>query len=492
MPGVELMANAGTALARQIEVRYGTQGAVVIVCGKGNNGGDGFVIARQLGRRARVLLLASRDAIVGDARFHLDTLAEEGGVVVEVPDEAAWARESHRLQGAAVVVDAVLGTGLRRAPVGLPAAAIRAISTCGAIVVAVDIPSGVPSDGETPEWGTVKADLTVSFASPKRGHVLPPSCDRCGVLEVVDIGIPESFTERAGLGLVEAADVLAVFPSRDPEGHKGRFGHVLVIAGSVGKTGAAILAGTAALRSGAGLVTVATPEAALPLVAAGCPELMTEPLQCDGHGDLGDAAVARCLELAGTRDAIVLGPGLGTRGSTPRFARAIAAECSRPLLVDADGLNALAGRRGIAAVVGREAKTVLTPHPGEAGRLLGVRTSGIQEKRLDSALELARTYNATVVLKGYRSVIARPDGFAAVNPTGNPGMASAGTGDVLSGVVGALLARVDPWSASVAGTYLHGCAGDLGAAEWGQEGLMASDVCRAIPAALRELRRGSA
>jgi NAD(P)H-hydrate epimerase len=311
-----------------------------------------------------------------------------------------------------------------------------------------------------------------------------------GELLVADIGIPDAVLRdtQPRLHLLEARDAAAAFPPRRPASHKGDFGHVLVIAGSLGKTGAAVLAGTGALRAGAGLVTVATPAAVLPLVAAARPELMTEPLPAPAE-TLGPEAVPRALELAEGRDAVVLGPGLGQSREVREFVAEFVARCGKPLVLDADALNALAA--AALASLPRAPATLLTPHPGEMARLLGTTTREVQSDRAASAWRLAAATGAVVVLKGQRSIVAEPSGRAAVNPTGNPGMASGGTGDVLSGIAGALLARHrDAWLAACAAAYVHGRAGDLAARERGQEALVAGDLLEALGAAILSAQRG--
>jgi NAD(P)H-hydrate epimerase len=492
LPGCVLMENAGAAVARLVRERF-PEGPAVVVAGKGNNGGDGFVVARRLGPRAVVLLVARRSALSGDAALHLGALERSGGRVLEVVEDGEWDGAEESMRRAGVVVDALLGTGLRRRPEGAAArgiAALAAVARAGVPVVAVDLPSGIVSDGGLLDWEAVPASVTVTFGAPKRGHVLPPGCDRVGELVVADIGIPEAFLAGASMTLTEAGDVLEAFPPRSADAHKGTAGRLLIVAGSIGKTGAAILAGTAALRCGSGLVTVATPAPAQGLVAQGRPELMTEPLPVEPDGSLGGAALRRCLALAEERDAVVVGPGLGLAGETPGFVAALAAACPRPLLVDADGLTSL--KEHVAATAERSRPTLLTPHPGEAGRMLGLSARDVQSRRVETASRLARERNAVVVLKARRTLVARPDGRIAVNPTGNPGLATGGSGDVLSGILGALLARgLDPWLAGSAGVYLHGAVGDRVAALRGQEGILAEDLCDALPEALAALR-GSA
>ena len=308
-------------------------------------------------------------------------------------------------------------------------------------VVAVDLPSGLPSDAGTCDWPSARATLTVTFAAPKRCLVLPPACDEAGELLIEDIGIPASVLAASApsLFLLEASEAAAAFPSRRAGSHKGDYGHVLIVAGSFGKAGAAVLAAGGALRSGAGLVTIATPEPCVPLVAPARPEAMTEPLPATKGGALSDTGLERLLALAGERDAVVIGPGLGQDAKTRTLVQAFVRACPVPLVLDADALNALAaapGRPGALGALRREAATILTPHPGEMSRLVGRSTREVQAARPELAGVLARETGAIVVLKGERTLVAEPGGRAAVCAAGNPGMATGGTGDVLAGVVG--------------------------------------------------------
>jgi NAD(P)H-hydrate epimerase len=359
--------------------------------------------------------------------------------------------------------------------------------------VAVDLPSGVPSDSGQVPWLAVRADLTVTFGAAKLGQVLPPASDLVGDLLVADIGIPGRVLEAVGsrVGLIEARDAALAFAPRPPGAHKGTFGHVLVVAGSVGKTGAAALAATAALRGGAGLVTLATSERALSLLGGLRSEVMAEPLASTPAGSIDRGALERALSLAEDRDAVVLGPGLSQDEATRGFVQAFVSHCTKPLVVDADGLNALSAMEGDAARAALRAlpgrPVVLTPHPGEMARLCGSTPPAVQSRRLEVARELAQATDARVVLKGQRTLVAEPGGQVAVNPTGNPGMATGGTGDVLAGLLGALVARLPPWLACTAGVFVHGRAGDLAASRLGEAALLAGDVGDALPEAIMSL-----
>jgi ADP-dependent NAD(P)H-hydrate dehydratase / NAD(P)H-hydrate epimerase len=503
LPAVVLMENAGSAVTEAIRKRYPTARRPAILCGRGSNGGDGFVVARKLrDLHPEVYLMGIRDDVRDDARLHLEVFEKCGGKVFEVADAQAWERARERLRRADLVVDALLGTGLKAEPSGLVADAIKEITRLrelGVPAVALDLPSGVPSDTGDLPWPVVPASLTVALGAAKYGHVLPPSCDWVGDLVIADIGIPRESLDKQepSLFLLEAADVLRAYDERAPGSHKGTYGHLLVVAGSLGKTGAAVLAATAALRGGVGLVTVATPAPALGMVAAGRPELMTEPIPVNAAGNVAREGCDRVLSIAATKDAVVIGPGLGQDAGIREFVREFVRRCPVPLLVDADGLNALAppagGRiRGALDALELGRPTVLTPHPGEMARLAGLRPDEVQKRRLETARSLARETGALVVLKGHRTLIVDPKGRAAVNPTGNPGMATGGTGDVLAGLAGALLARHEPWEAASAAVYLHGQAGDVAAARRGQPSLLAGDVLDAIPDALRALSQPEA
>jgi ADP-dependent NAD(P)H-hydrate dehydratase / NAD(P)H-hydrate epimerase len=495
VPGAILMERAGTAVVAEIRRRFPEKKGIAILCGRGNNGGDGFVIARHLKTlEPTVLLVGERAAVAGDARTQLEAYEQAGGTVDEVLDDAGWARARERVLAAELLVDALLGTGLKEAPTGLVGRVIADVAAAapGMPIVAVDIPSGLSSDrGEIP-GAHLTAALTVTFAAPKHGHAFPPACDHVGELVVADIGIPVNQAANvAGLFLIERADAVRAYPPRRPGAHKGDFGHLLVLAGCLGKSGAAVLAGSAALRAGAGLVTVATAHEALPLVAGHRPELMTVSLPATLEGAVSRSALERALELAGDRDAVALGPGLGQAPETRAFICDFVRRCPKPVVVDADGLNALAAA-GIEQVKQRSQVTVLTPHPGEMARLLGLATREVQADRVAAVRMLAQRTGAVVLLKGQRTLVADPAGRVAVNPTGNPGLAKAGSGDVLTGIAGALAARgLDAWQATIAAVYLHGLAGDFARDRLGEESLLAGDVIETLPRAILALKEAS-
>ncbi len=494
--GATLMENAGRGAAREILTflarrKRPVRGlSVVVVAGKGNNGGDGVVVARILqarGARVRVFLVAARAAMAGAAARALARLERARIRPVELVEESDLGQLEQALRRARLVIDALLGTGASGPPAGLVARAIACINASGLPTVALDLPSGLGADaGEVP-GPVVHASMTTTFAGLKRGLILSAAPDVTGEVRVVPIGIPEAEVRRdARVFLVEPDDVRRQFPPRARDAHKGTYGHLLIIAGSAGKTGAAALAGRAAMRTGAGLVTIATPRSQQPIVAALLTEPMTEALPETRAQTLALDARDRLLELAEARDALVLGPGLGLDPETQALVRDLARLIPKPMVIDADALTALAGHLdGLAAA---PAPRCLTPHPGEMARLLGVPAGAVQADRIETARRFAVEHATALVLKGHVSVVSGPDGIALLNPTGNPGMASGGTGDVLTGMIGALLGRgMDTVPALMSAAYLHGLAGDLAAAVTGEEGLIAGDVVEAIPGAIRRV-----
>ena len=496
IPGATLMENAGRGAAACIQAALPDLGLprrgvrVAVVCGKGGNGGDGFVVARWLqraGHRVEVFLLAAPDELRGDPALKLREMERRGLRARVVEDPAVLARALPAVQ---LVVDAMLGTGARGEPSALIAAAIEHVNASGRPVVALDVPSGLSADGAPPEGPVVRATLTPTFAGLKRGLVGGAGVTLAGRVVVVDIGVPQAAIER-GIATfeLEREDVARHFPPRPRHNHKGSYGHLLVVAGSVGKTGAAALAARAAMRAGAGLVTVATAASAQPVVAALLLEAMTEPVAETAARTIALKARDALYELAARRDAVALGPGLGLDEDTQALARALIFDFEQPMVVDADALTALAGH--LDRLRGARAARCLTPHPGEMARMLGVSIADVQRDRIATARQFATAFETPVVLKGATSVIGLPDGTVLLNPTGNPGMASGGTGDVLSGVLGAFLARgLEPAAALTAGVYLHGLAGDVAAERLGQESLVAGDVIEALPEAFRRVGAG--
>ena len=491
--GLTLMENAGRAVAdaagRMAE--RSPDRPIVIVCCRGSNGGDGFVAARhlrQLGRHVEVFLAAKADDVSGDARTNLNRLIEQGLTVTEVADPEPVVQACC---GAALVVDALLGTGLSGKVRGLPGQLVETINRLRPRVLAVDIPSGLHADSGEPLGLAVRAEETVTMGLPKIGLFLYPGMDYAGRVTVADIGFPSDLVNESPsvADLVEPEWVRMLLPRRRPSAHKGHFGRVLVIAGSAGMTGAACLCANAALRVGAGLVTVGCPASVNDILETKLTEAMTFPLPETYSRALDTRALALILELSAEADVLAIGPGISREPESAVLVRRLVARVDKPMVIDADGLNALAD----AAVIleGEHAAAVLTPHPGEMGRLMEVSTEKVQARRPHLAEAAAERFNSVVVLKGACSLIAEPDRLLTVNPTGNPGMASGGTGDVLTGMIAGLIAQgLLPFEAAAAGTYLHGLAGDLAAERMGEASLLAGDVLHSVPAAIRRVSEG--
>jgi NAD(P)H-hydrate epimerase len=464
---------------------------VGVLCGRGNNGGDGFVVARVLHDRGAdvfVCLLGSAAEVGGDARVNLGILERLGIAVREITDEPGWTAQAPLLRTSDAIVDALFGTGLTSALAGLAAVIVADVNAMSVPVVSVDLPSGLSADTHRLIGPCVDATLTVTFAAPKLPLVLLPAAQHAGEVVVADIGIPHEVIDALDEPRVEVSareELASLVQPRAAAAHKGDFGHVLVVAGSRGKTGAAHLAAAGALRSGAGLVTVATPRSCQPVVASLGAEYMTEDLDETPEGSIAAAAAVRVLDLPA--DVVAIGPGLGTVAETRAFVRGLLSREKRPLVVDADALNAFAG--DAAALAGRDGLDVIvTPHPGEMARLVGKQTEEIQADRIGAACSLATVHHLFVVLKGHQTVVATPDGTAFVNPTGNPGMATGGAGDVLTGMIAAWLGQLhDAEAACRLAVFLHGAAGDLAAAERGQQALTAADIVSRLSDAVLEL-----
>jgi hydroxyethylthiazole kinase-like uncharacterized protein yjeF len=476
IPSLILMENAGMRVTEVIEDRFENLQdlTIAILCGKGNNGGDGLVIARQLIQKGCipfVFLFASEEELKGDAKMNLSMLKALGFPPTIVATEQDWNEEKLEVLDADIIVDALLGTGARRPLEGLYAAVVETLEEdfTRAEIVAVD----VPSPG-------VHADITVTFTALKPNLVFYPDSEDAGDVILSDIGNPPELlaNETYKLELIDPYEI----PPRDADGNKGKYGRVLIIGGSRGKTGAAAMAGQAALRAGAGLVTVATPQSVMPIVAVSMPELMTEPLQETGQGTIANHSVA---DLTKNKNIVAIGPGLGATIETAAFVRRVGSECRAQLVIDADGLNALAGFEGDLG------GAVLTPHPGEMARLIDKNIDHVLADRVGVATDFAKRRNAYVVLKGYRTIVATPDGSVYVNPTGNPGMATGGTGDILTGMISGILAQEHLGSfieKLCLAVYLHGLAGDLAAEELGEEAMTATDLLRFLPEAWNTLR----
>jgi NAD(P)H-hydrate epimerase len=499
---LQLMENAGGSVAEFIQQMYpdAARRPILVLCGKGNNGGDGFVIARHLkrmGAKPDVILCASPEDVRGDAAENLKRWQTFPGELRVIASEIDWEKAALSFSAGQIIVDALLGTGTRGAVSGLLQRVIHDVNSRRgprSVVVAVDIPSGLIADTGEHHGDTITADYTVTFTAPKVGMLLrdAPAC--VGNLIVRDIGSPPELVEEIGKGdlrWLDARECAAFAAPRQAAGNKGDYGHALIVAGSVGKTGAAVLSSWAALRVGAGLVTVATPEPALLVIAAHTPEIMTEPLAPTAAGTISMRSFENGYfeSLLERKRALAIGPGLTTNKETQEFIRAVARLRSGPRIVlDADGLNAFAGRAG---ELKQSRPLAITPHPGEMARLVGESVPEVQANRIAIARKAAAAWNVFVILKGQQTIVAAPDGRIAINSTGNPGMATGGTGDVLTGMLAGLTAQyatLDWFQVLCFGVYLHGLAGDVAFAEHAEAPLMASDLIRAIPRALAQFR----
>jgi len=485
-----LMENAAGGIVSALGKAYPGWRRVVVACGPGNNGGDGLAAARMLaGRGLSVSVFTLRDpaSYRQEAAENARAARQTGLELVSLSGRQREADFRRAMTDADGVVDALFGTGLSRPLSGGASRAVAAINRSERAVVAADVPSGLSSDSGEVFGPCVQADLTVAFAAAKRCHVFYPAREKCGKLVVAGIGIPRKFllARTRRLSLVEERDVVKLLPERSPDSHKGDFGRLAVLAGSRGKTGAAILAARGALKAGAGLVTVFLPRSLEESVVAALPEAMTRGLP-EENGAVAAEGAEEALEALRSFDAAVVGPGLGAAPATVSFLRGIV-KARIPLVCDADFLNAFAGRPG--AFARRVSATVLTPHPGEAARLLGVSSSRVQGNRLSAATRLARRSGAVVLLKGAASLTATPDGETRVNPTGTPLLSTAGAGDVLAGVIGAFLAGgLKAPEATYAAAFLHGAAGERIGDTLGDAGLLAGELADALPLARRALR----
>jgi NAD(P)H-hydrate epimerase len=495
IPSIVLMENAGRQVVSATLEAFGPlDGArVAVLAGRGNNGGDGFVVARVLigrGIDAAVYLVGPMAEVRGDARLNLEVLGRLGVPVTEVATSAKWERHRADVLASDLIIDAIFGTGLNAALTGVPREVVEDVNDSDVPVVSIDLPSGLSGDSHLPPGPHIQAALTVTLGAPKPPLVLMPARPSAGDLVVADIGIPQDVIVSLGppwIDFVEPDDVRDMVPERGPETHKGEVGHVLIVAGSRGKTGAAHLAALGALRSGAGLVTVATPASCVPVVAALGAEYMTVPLDEDDAGAIAPGALETILACAS--DVIAIGPGLGTGSGTSAVVRGLLAATDRPLVIDADAISVLAGMVGPLSV--RSKAVVMTPHPGELARFASVSTSEVQANRIGVATSVAARARASVILKGHQTLIVSPEGRVGINPTGNPGMATGGSGDVLTGMVAAWLGQVaDVNDACRLAVYLHGAAGDLAAAAQGEAALIAGDIAVHIGAALRALASG--
>ena len=493
LPSVVLMENAGRQAVAAMEAAFEdlASSKVGVLCGRGNNGGDGFVVARTLAQRgieALVFLLGSVADVRGDARTNLEILGRVGLTVVEITNAQEWELHFSEISECDLIVDAIVGTGFHGPLTGLLETVVADVNGLGVPVVAIDLPTGVSADTHELEGEAIEASMTVTLAAPKVPLILPPADVYGGDLVIADIGIPAAVIDELDgpwLELLTRERMRELVPARAADSHKGDFGRVLVIAGSFGRTGAAHLAALGALRSGAGLVTIATPRSCVAAIASMMPEYMTEPLDETSVGSIDFSAADRVLDLKA--DIICIGPGLGQDASTAAFVHAIVERAGVPIVVDADGLNAFSGDPG--RLMGRDGvDVIITPHPGEMARLLNVSIEQVQSDRLEHAREFASSHRCHVILKGHRTIIAGPEGRSFVNLTGNAGMATGGTGDLLTGMIGAWFAQLlDAEAACKLAVYLHGTAGDLAEADEGEIALLPTDIADRLGDAVLEL-----
>ena len=493
IPSLVLMENAGRQVVAAMEAAYEARldGRVAILCGRGNNGGDGFVVARTLLQRGidtAVFVIGAVADVRGDARTNLEILGRLGVTVVEINDEQAWELHFSEISQCTLLVDAMFGTGLSSPLGGMLETVVADVNASGIPIVSIDLPSGLSADTPQLVGDCIDAAMTVTLASPKLPLVLPPGESHAGDVVIADIGIPHEVLnglDGRRIELLTPEQLRELVEPRTAESHKGDFGRVTIVAGSRGKTGAAHLAAMGALRSGAGLVTVATPGSCLPIVASMGAEFMTEPLPESKEGSVTKAAIERILEMR--HDVIACGPGLGRAPAVGEFVRALIQRSDVPLVLDADALTVLADDP--AALMGREDRDVIiTPHPGEMARLIGGTVEDVQNNRIEVAADFATTHHLYVVLKGHRTIVATPDGSVYINPTGNAGMATGGTGDLLTGMITAWLAQLlDAEAACRLAVFLHGAAGDLAEADEGQVSMTATDVLGYLGDALNKL-----
>ena len=492
VPSLTLMENAGAAVAEFVLSQHPAVDRIVVFCGKGNNGGDGFVAARRLheqGKKVQVILLADPKDLRGDAAIMFEKLP---GAPIAVRSSEELNRDPVRQAlHADLYLDAVLGTGFKPPVSGLYGDAIAIMNTTQTPIIAVDIPSGADANAMHPQTGTIaRATAIVTFTAPRPAHAF--SSLTTGPTVVADIGSPEeAIVSALQLNVITPRDLVQTVAPRPAESNKGSYGHVLLVGGSLGKAGAAAMAGMAALRAGAGLSTVATPKSVLGTVAGFHPELMTEPMSETKAGTISTKAKNRIEELAKGKNILAIGPGISSHPQTANLVRALVSELQMPMVVDADGLNAF--EKHTDELNGKGRTIVITPHPGEMARLAGCTVADVQKNRLGIARKFASEHELIVVLKGHRTLVVRPDGEAWVNTTGNPGMATGGTGDILTGMVAGMIAQ-NPKQAFLgvlAAVHLHGLAGDVMRDCVGEHSLVATDLLRGLPQAFQRAREAS-
>lgn len=493
VPGILLMENASMAVVQEaIAMMGGSSGkAVTVVAGRGNNGGDGFAAARLLhsrGAHVRVYLTGSMDGISGDALVNMSILNRIGLPIVELYDEKDVDLMVHEMKESQLIIDGIFGTGLNKEVSGIAASVIDRMNASGKAILSIDIPSGIDGKSGSIMGACVKANRTVTFCMPKIGLMLNPGCEYAGRLVVADIGIPACAIDKQNIRteLIDEEMVSALLPLRKADSNKGDYGRALIISGSTGMTGSGCLAAMAALRCGAGLVYVAVPGSIASIYGACVTEPIILPLEDSGTGVLTAECSEQILTFIEKMDVAAIGPGLTASAAIRQVAERVIENSRVPLVIDADALNAISGNTSVLKKL--RANGVVTPHPGEMARLTGLSIAEIQRDRIGAAGSFAEEYGVATVLKGSRTVVALPDGRIYINPTGNAGMATAGTGDVLAGMITGIAAQGIPvYEAAVAGVYLHGLAGDRAADIVGMHGMVAGDLVPCIPEAMSQL-----
>ena len=494
IPALILMENAASGITRAVEqMLVSVRGKrITVLCGRGNNGGDGLASARQLhnlGAHVSVYLLSDTDDFRPEPAINLNIALKMG---IEVNEKGKYSLKTLKssLNHSHMIIDSMIGTGLASTVKEEYKEIIELVNASKRPVVAVDIPTGINSDTGEVMGAAVMAAATVTFALPKRGHFLYPGSDYAGRLQIIDISIPAEAVSKEAiyLSLLTENDMQGIVPSRQSDTHKGTNGHALVIAGSIGKGGAAAMTAISCLRTGAGLVTLAVPESVQPVIAGKLTEVMTQPLAETDEQTIAAGAAEAIIALSRDKEVVAIGPGLTTNKETASVVKRVIRETGIPVVIDADAINALADSPELLRE--RRSATILTPHPGEMGRLTGKSSAEVQMDRVGTARDFAIANGVYLVLKGAHTVIAEPSGAVHISPTGNPGMATAGTGDALTGIIAGLIAQgLGPAEAAGLGVYLHGLAGDIAAEEKGMVGMITGDLIEHIPTAIKQLER---
>lgn len=489
LPGAVLMEHAGSAVVRAIRQHFPECRQIAVVVGKGNNGGDGLVVARQLahaGQPIQIYLVSPPESFTGDALLNLQIAQNLDLPITQILSADALQELKSQIASSDLIVDSIFGTGLRGGVRGFIGNVIECINETGKPVVAIDLPSGLAADTGIAEGACIQATYTVTMGLPKRGNLIHPGATFTGQLEVADIGFPPSVidTQKIQINWTQPSDAARLLPLRPTHSHKGTYGRVFVVAASTGMTGAAALTSAGALRVGAGLATLGAPKSLNSILEVKLTEVMTLPLPETGMGSLALEAKSHIIEAVDqTKSVLAIGPGLSQYPETVALVHSLIRESEVPTVIDADGINALSKSRDILSSLAPQ--TVLTPHPGEMARLIGGTIEALERDRIGIAQQFAQAHNVTLVLKGAPTVVARGNGEVWINSTGNPGMATGGMGDVLTGlIVGLMAQKVSAFDSAVLGVYLHGLAGDIAAESIGMHGLMAGDVLNNVPKAI--------